>query len=186
MLKHFYQVFEKALSPRLCDLLLSEVDWTNKLSAGVLEDPEQMKTVQDEKIRRTIIAFEPKTRPLGAILAAHIMAANRQAEWNFDINSVQDTQIGRYEVGNFYDWHIDTYIPDADGMQRKLSAILFLSDPDAYDGGELQLRVAGVLSFKPAKGTIIVFPSVLEHTVTPITEGTRYTAVSWATGPAFR
>ena len=35
------------------------------------------------------------------------------------------------------------------------------------------------------KGTIIVFPSVLLHTVTPVTKGTRHSLVQWFSGPDF-
>ena len=35
------------------------------------------------------------------------------------------------------------------------------------------------------QGTIIVFPSILLHTITPITQGTRYSLVQWFSGPDF-
>ena len=36
------------------------------------------------------------------------------------------------------------------------------------------------------RGTIIVFPSFLEHQVTPVTKGTRYSLVQWYSGPDWR
>jgi PKHD-type hydroxylase len=36
------------------------------------------------------------------------------------------------------------------------------------------------------QGSIVVFPSFIEHKVTPVTKGVRYTAVTWANGPSFR
>ena len=36
------------------------------------------------------------------------------------------------------------------------------------------------------QGTIIVFPSMLPHRVTPVTEGVRYSLVQWFSGPDFR
>lgn len=186
MLKNFYWLWEEELSSDLCNVLLSEVDWTGEFSAGVLQDPIKMKTVQDAEKRQTMITFEPQSKPMGAILMSHIVEANALAEWNFIITGVESTQIGRYEAEGFYDWHIDSYVPNAQGIQRKLSAILFLSNPDEYEGGELNIKAEGIKTLKPPKGSIIVFPSVLEHMVSPVTEGVRYTAVSWATGPAFR
>ena len=36
------------------------------------------------------------------------------------------------------------------------------------------------------QGQIIVFPSYTLHEVTPITKGTRYSLVSWVSGPSFK
>ena len=35
------------------------------------------------------------------------------------------------------------------------------------------------------KGTIIVFPSMLLHKVTPVTKGIRHSLVQWFSGPDF-
>ena len=35
------------------------------------------------------------------------------------------------------------------------------------------------------EGSIIVFPAFMEHRVTPVTRGTRYSLVTWFVGPPF-
>ena len=42
------------------------------------------------------------------------------------------------------------------------------------------------IAAKTAAGSVIVFPSCMEHRVTPITKGTRYSVVCWFVGPPFK
>jgi PKHD-type hydroxylase len=62
-----------------------------------------------------------------------------------------------------------------------------LTDPDEYEGGDLQFMInQRVVTAPREKGTIIVFPSFILHRVTEITKGTRESIVAWVSGPAFR
>jgi PKHD-type hydroxylase len=70
---------------------------------------------------------------------------------------------------------------------RKLSLVIQLSDEEDYVGGNLELKFGKepvILSKK--RGTMLLFPYYVLHRVTPVTEGTRYSLVSWVTGPAFK
>jgi PKHD-type hydroxylase len=65
--------------------------------------------------------------------------------------------------------------------------VLQLSDPDEYEGGNLEIlssREPTVIEKK--KGLVSVFPSYILHRVTPVTSGVRKTLVVWTTGPKFR
>ena len=42
-----------------------------------------------------------------------------------------------------------------------------------------------IISPPQGKGTVIVFPSFMEHQVSPVTTGVRYSLVVWITGPPF-
>lgn len=68
---------------------------------------------------------------------------------------------------------------------RKISSILMLSNPEDYEGGELQIDIAGNLDFQTInlnKGDIVFFDSNFTHRVTPVTKGTREVIVSWVHG----
>jgi PKHD-type hydroxylase len=70
---------------------------------------------------------------------------------------------------------------------RKLSLVLQLSNPSTYTGGNLELQYEHNPLIAPKDiGKLIVFPSYTLHGVTPITSGTRYSLVSWLSGPNFK
>jgi len=87
------------------------------------------------------------------------------------------------EEGGHYDWHTDY----GRLFARKLSFSLQLSDPAAYEGGELQTHGGNEITTAPkARGTLVAFPSYVLHRVTPVTRGTRKSIVAWTAGPKFR
>lgn len=90
--------------------------------------------------------------------------------------------------GGHYGWHIDRGGSARSGLPpRKLSMVIMLSDPDDYEGGELQIQDGPEPSvLAPTRGIIHVFPSWVLHRVTPVTAGVRRTAVIWAGGSKFR
>ncbi len=77
-----------------------------------------------------------------------------------------------------------------DGKVRKLSMTILLNGN--YQGGEFKFASYNKLEseveipdFKNA-GSVIVFPSFMEHQVAPVTKGTRYSLVAWFVGPPFK
>ena len=90
----------------------------------------------------------------------------------------------RYEVGMGFGAHVDNAIRQLPGTARRLrtdlSATLFLSGPDSYDGGELEIEDHyGVQSVKLAAGDMVLYPSDSLHRVQPVTRGARVAAVFW-------
>ena len=116
--------------------------------------------------------------------------ANRNA-FGFDIDMLPDIQYTKYKANENgkYDWHCDTFWANPTTYDRKISIVIQLSDPSEYEGGEFQFDPQ--YPQMPAneiikKGTVIVFPSFLNHRVTPVTKGERKSLVSWIQGPKFR
>jgi PKHD-type hydroxylase len=64
--------------------------------------------------------------------------------------------------------------------------VALLNDTSEWEGGELQLRLYDEYKVPLEKGTVVAFPSILEHRVTPVLKGFRYTATIWFNGPRFR
>jgi PKHD-type hydroxylase len=91
----------------------------------------------------------------------------------------------RYSDGDFFNWHLDFGAGEISA--RKLSMTIQLSDPDEYEGGDLQFMINEKIVTAPReKGTLIIFPSFMIHRVTPIIRGTRQSIVGWVSGPPFR
>ena len=148
------------------------------------------------KSRDTDVAFSDK-QFLYDILCPFVSAANKSAGWNFDIDWFESVQIARYKKNQHYAWHNDG-VSDHSGKYgenqgnfankvRKLSLVAILSN--GYTGGEFLIK--SPYSDKPDKpdlgvGDVIVFPSYLQHTSTPITKGTKYSAAMWCLGPPFK
>jgi len=106
--------------------------------------------------------------------------------FNFDITHMHDKiQFTKYDQNEqgCYARHMDVHSSGLCGC-RKLSISIQLSSEYTYEGGELVIRGTQTVSQK--RGTMVVFPSFLEHEVKPVTAGTRYSLVLWLYGPQFR
>jgi len=90
----------------------------------------------------------------------------------------------RYAGGEDFGLHVDNAIRMKRGtdfrLRSDLSATLFLSDPDSYDGGELVVEdVFGPQSVKLPAGHLVVYPASSLHRVTPVTRGERIASFFW-------
>jgi PKHD-type hydroxylase len=90
----------------------------------------------------------------------------------------------RYREGQGFGVHIDNAIRVVPGgMERvrtDLSATLFLSDPDEYDGGELTIEGGfGVQKVKLPAGHMVLYPASSLHRVEPVTQGARVASFFW-------
>jgi PKHD-type hydroxylase len=84
-----------------------------------------------------------------------------------------------------FDWHSD--IGEGYTSMRKLSIIIGLTDPEEYEGGELKLFMNGQYNAgKLKKGEFVIFPSFVQHCVTPVTKGVRQSLVAFISGPRYR
>jgi len=90
----------------------------------------------------------------------------------------------RYVVGQGFGSHVDNAIRQVRGtgqrLRTDLSATLFLSAPEEYDGGELLIDDAyGPRAVKLAAGHMVLYPATSLHRVTPVTRGSRLASFFW-------
>jgi PKHD-type hydroxylase len=90
----------------------------------------------------------------------------------------------RYGAGMGFGDHVDNAIrrDPSTGLPLRtdLSATLFLSDPDDYDGGELVIEdTFGSHIVKLPAGGLILYPASSLHHVTTITRGARIASFFW-------
>lgn len=93
-------------------------------------------------------------------------------------------KFNRYADGGTYGVHVDSALMQVPGsavtVRSDLSATLFLAEPGAYDGGELQVEGPfGIQAVKLAAGDMVLYPSSSLHQVTPVTRGARVAAFFW-------
>jgi predicted 2-oxoglutarate/Fe(II)-dependent dioxygenase YbiX len=168
-------------------------------------------TLNKEK-RNSQNAWIPTTHWIGGFLWHYIERANRE-NFLYDIRNIdgESIQFTKYSEGQFYGWHNDAglatqYKPVSVGNRgngqeitqdfinenceliRKLSISVQLSDPDDYEGGNVQIMAEDGTSYiVPRKrGTVIIFDSRAQHRVHKVTKGTRRSLVAWTVGPRWK
>ena len=90
----------------------------------------------------------------------------------------------KYEAGMTFGAHVDNAIRQLPGTGQRVrtdvSATLFISAPEEYDGGELVVEdTYGSHSVKLPAGDMIVYPATSLHHVTPVTRGARLASFFW-------
>ena len=89
-----------------------------------------------------------------------------------------------YSGGQSFGNHVDNAIRQIGGtslrIRTDLSATLFLTDPDEYDGGELHVEdTYGVHTVKLSAGHMVLYPSTSLHNVQPVRRGARVSSFFW-------
>lgn len=90
----------------------------------------------------------------------------------------------RYSGGQSFGSHVDSSIRTVPGTSHRirtdLSATLFLSQPDEYDGGELMIEdTYGMHSVKLPAGSMVLYPATSLHHVRAVTRGARVSSFFW-------
>jgi PKHD-type hydroxylase len=211
-LKWYYWYFKSALPKSFCKDLIkygNEKREEIALTGGQTHKVEKGKKLTEEdfkdlkKIRDSNIVWlnDPW---IYKEIHPFIHAANKNAEWNFEWDYSESCQFTKYKLNQYYDWHCDSWEePYNDkhddnfkGKIRKLSVTCCLSDPNDYEGGELEFDFRNSSNKKEdtvktcdeirEQGSICVFPSFVWHRVKPVTKGTRYSLVIWNIGQPFK
>ena len=99
-------------------------------------------------------------------------------------NAVYPPMFNRYSEGMTFGAHVDGSVRlhprDGRKLRTDVSATLFLTNPEEYDGGELNIEdTYGRHSVKLAAGDMVVYPATSLHQVAPITRGVRVGCFFW-------
>ena len=185
-----YWYWEKEISHKVCQKLinLGKGKWNEAQTWGSKSKNKPLDDIRKSDVVWIIDQW------VYDLIWPYMINANEQAGWKYNIVAAEDCQVTRYTEDGFYLWHKDGMgshyevhdEPDnkfLHGNVRKLSMSIILNDE--YEGGDFE--IIGLKEPLPRleKGTIIVFPSFIEHRVTPVTKGTRYSLVAWFVGPPF-
>jgi PKHD-type hydroxylase len=127
----------------------------------------------------------PVARELGAMISAALQGSALFTAGALP-KAIFPPLFNRYgaAAGHAFDNHVDNAIralPDGSARLRTdLSATLFLTDLDSYDGGELTIEDSyGIHSVKLPAGDMILYPATSLHRVEPVTRGTRLASFFW-------
>ncbi|MCO6360316.1 2OG-Fe(II) oxygenase [Roseivirga pacifica] len=140
-------------------------------------------------LRKSTVTFlEPDDAEYAPIIhkLAQLAIQVNQQRYAFDLSGIYEPlQIAQYDSNDFFDWHTD--FSNGQASTRKLSLSVQLSEPSSYEGGDLQFKInTNEINAPKSLGTVVIFPSFIQHRVTPITSGSRKSLVAWITGPHFK
>ena len=192
-------------------------DYVSEKFDSEMRDSELIGRHKDKNKRNSENAWINTNHWIAGFLWHYVNKANRE-NFLYDLTNIdgENLQYTKYSEGQYYNWHNDAgisnyYKPqyvansgnsdeDSDNLQvtdflktscelvRKLSFTLQLSDPDEYEGGNVQLiDDSGKSYISPRqRGTIILFDSRTQHRVIKVKKGVRKSIVGWVLGPRWR
>ena len=124
--------------------------------------------------------------PLYGELQSRVLAALNRSSLFFAAalpKTLSSPLFNRYQQSETYGFHVDGAVrSQAQGgwMRTDLSATLFLSAPESYDGGELVVNdTYGQHTVKLPAGDLVLYPSSSLHCVMPVTQGVRVASFLW-------
>jgi PKHD-type hydroxylase len=144
----------------------------------------------DTSYRRSDILFLDDVEvfmPLYNLIFEKVMAVNT-VHFKYSINYSEVFQYALYkeEDAGCYDIHTDAQLRNTSGASRKISFSILLNDPSEFEGGKLLFHsTKDPIEAEMNKGDMMLFPSFLPHSVTPVTKGVRKSLVGWVCGPNF-
>jgi PKHD-type hydroxylase len=129
----------------------------------------------------------PEDSPVARELGGTILAALERSALFMSAalpKQVFPPLFNRYAGGMAFGSHVDNAIrvhaASRTRLRTDLSATLFLTPPEAYDGGELLVEdTYGVHSSKLPAGDLVLYPGTSLHRVTPVTRGARISSFFW-------
>ena len=136
------------------------------------------------KRNRQLPVDSPVARELGELILKRLYATPLFMAAALPLRSVPPL-FSTYSGGEHYGFHVDGAVRQLPFNQLSLrtdvSSTLFLSEPQEYDGGELEVQdTYGIHEVKLPAGDLILYPSSSLHQVTPVTRGERVCGVFWS------
>lgn len=180
-LKDYIVVLKNIVPDELCNAILTEYSNSDDWESTAVGDGKPNKKIRNcntIQMSQPFVIQENKER---ARLDAEVFkcAAKCIAEYNkkFENSHVQEDtgyELLRYNKGEFYTQHVDSFLQ----APRLVSCSFHLNDD--YEGGEFGF-FDREMKIKAGKGDVVMFPSTFmyPHEIMPVTEGTRYSIITW-------
>ena len=193
------RVFPEALPADVCALITNQA-MTREFEPARLYVSHD-KHVTDASIRRSQLVMWDAHHWTSGLLFHYAHVANADV-WRFALSVSQGTQFAAYGPGDKFEWHKDEFpesLPPSSGpawagLNRKLTVVANLSNPDEHEGGDLVFKDTygrdyvdnTQVPLMRLRGSVAVYPSYVLHAVTEVLRGRRCSLSSWVVGPPFR
>ena len=149
-LTNYYWYFKSAIPLRICDDIVKygqQLQDQMAVTGGFDHKKLDNKQIKDLKKKRDSNVVWMNDRWIYKEIQPYINQANQNAGWNFQWDFSESCQFTKYNKGQYYDWHSDSWAqpyhkpddPNSNGKIRKLSVTVSLSEGKKdYTGGELE------------------------------------------------
>jgi predicted 2-oxoglutarate/Fe(II)-dependent dioxygenase YbiX len=182
-LKDYILILEDIIPHTLCDDILNEYENSNEWLDAVVGDKKNViKEIRNcTVIEMSINEVIEKNKNIRKKLDNEVFECTKKAIQKYsekfketDISKDTGYQLLKYEKGGFYTQHVDSFST----IPRTISCSFILNND--FKGGGFSF-FNNTLVYPLKKGSAIMFPSnfLYPHSVLPITEGTRYSIVTW-------
>jgi len=178
MIRQNWQMFHKGMTDNMIDEIIKLVGETNEASTfnngGVDIRRSRVAWVNNQSVRNMLYEFVD----IANTNAFHVHVYKKA---DIQYTEYLSSEQGHYGLHHDIDWNSNN------NFDRKLSVTVQLSDSTEYEGGDFTFsEVESPNQTSKDKGTVLVFPSYLQHKVTPVTKGERKSLVAWFEGPQWK
>ncbi len=173
--KPFY--YKKAFSREECEKIINAPEIK-------IQTEEENKSLKVSKVK--FIEKNVETRWIWERIQNYVQLVNLN-HYKFKLSHIADVHLMEYQKDCFFKWHIDLNGGEFFAL-RKISIVIFLSDKNDYQGGNLLFDITDeneIPTIDMEQGSIILFPSFHLHKVSDIKSGVRRTLVAWVYGDSF-
>ena len=172
--------YQNIVSDNLCDKLIDYSDNVKQLKSSKYASHKEVTKNSEERVKMDDGWFVKGEKFYDDIRKSFQEVIRRYQEKHPDFVCQRHTdfRLNKYSYGGFMSRHVDN-IHHSHGQEYgypQVSSLLFLNDD--YKGGQLKISNT---TYNTKKGSAIIFPSnfMFPHEVNLVTEGTRYSIVTW-------
>ncbi len=181
---HYWTVINNYLSNEECDKIVKAREyWIPE--DGRVYDSDNVQTIDRDQRSVTTYVMDCDFDWIGDKVWSTVQRLNTR-HWKFDLEGyLEKPTLLEYNAPfGHYNWHMDIGNRPLT-CYRKLTFIILLNDE--FEGGDLKMYHGGnhFQATHLVKGSLIVFPSYLMHTVEEITGGNRFAVIGWVSGNSF-
>ena len=187
----FYHVEPNIITQQQCEEIIkqSERDWTDR------------STTCDTGLRLSVVTwlYNDSDTWIYELICPKIEAIKERIWPEMNLQVLDGMQYTLYYPhGGRYGWHVDLMEDtEQEESHRALSYSIILQDSDCFSGGDFKIsktiETKTVVNYVPKQetitdlghltaGSIVMFPSIIPHMISPVTDNHRRSLVGWYEG----
>ena len=174
-----HKIIPNLLTKEECNLILNfSLENLTLNTAKILSNSDYYENINH---RKSNVAFYPYYEKFPFMLEKISKLINDNINvkgFDLDYNDTR-FQFTEYKIGDYFEWHTDSIGKLITECDRYCSLVIQLNDD--YKEGNLEIKLSenSTITVEKGVGNTIMFLSNLEHRVTTIEKGNRYTLVNW-------